>query len=152
MRELGHVDLHTRYVHVIVNGAYHGVYTLKEKYDQHLGATYYGGQKEQYDVIESAWTTGRINEGNLTNWNALKNATVQNNFQTVKNYLNVPQFIDFMMVMMYFDNEWEYRAVADRNLVTTKFVFENHDTDGALTHTVDANSYNYTVKWKNWQY
>ena len=77
----------------------------------------------------------------------MKSATAQNNFQTVKNYLNVPQFIDFMMVMMYFDNEWEYRAVADRNLVTTKFVFENHDTDGALTHTVDDNSYDYATKW-----
>ncbi len=149
MRELGNVDLHTRYVHAFVNGKYHGVYTLKEKYDQHLGATYYGGQKEQYDVIESSWSTGVVNEGNLTNWNALKNATVQNNFQSVKNYLNVPQFIDFMMVMMYFDNEWEYRAVADRNLVTTKFVFENHDTDGALTKTIDENSYNYTVKWSD---
>jgi CotH kinase protein/Fn3 associated/Secretion system C-terminal sorting domain len=147
MRELGNVDLHTRYVHAFVNGKYHGVYTLKEKYDQHLGATYYGGQKEQYDVIESSWTVGKVNEGNLTNWNALKTATAQNNFQTVKNYLNVPQFIDFMMVMMYFDNEWEYRAVADRNLVTTKFVFEDHDTDGALTKTIDENSYNYTVKW-----
>jgi hypothetical protein len=147
MRELGNVDLHTRYVHAFINGKYHGVYTLKEKYDQHLGATYYGGQKEQYDVIESAWTAGTVNEGTITNWNALKTATTQNNFQTVKNYLNVSQFIDFMMVMMYFDNEWEYRAVADRNLVTTKFVFEDHDTDGALTKTIDENVYNYQVKW-----
>lgn len=147
MRELGHVDLHTQYAHAFVNGKYHGIYTVKEKYDEHLAETYYGGKKEQYDVVESSWTVGRVNEGDLTNWNALKTATVQNRFQEVKKYLNVPQFIDFMMVMMYFDNEWEYRAVADKRLLTTKFVFENHDTDGALTKTVDENEYNYTLKW-----
>jgi hypothetical protein len=49
--------------------------------------------------------------------------------------------------MMYFDNEWEYRAIADRNLVTTPFVLENHDSDGALTKTIDDNEYAYDVKW-----
>jgi hypothetical protein len=147
MRELGNFDLHTRYVHAFVNGKYHGVYTLKEKYDEHFAESYYGGQKEQYDVIESSWASGRINEGTITNWTALKSAATQNRFQDVKRYLNVPQFIDFMMVMMYFDNEWEYRAVADRNLVTTKFVLEDHDTDGALTKTIDDNEYAYDVKW-----
>ena len=147
MRELGNIDLHTQYTHVFVNGKYHGVYTLKEKYDEKFAAEYYGGEKEQYDVIESSWSAGRINEGTLTNWNALKNFALQNRFQDVKRYLNVNQFIDFMMNIMYFDNEWEYRAVADRNLTTPKFTFEDHDTDGALVKISDDNQFTYDIKW-----
>lgn len=147
MREMGNIDLHTQYVHAFVNGKYHGIYILKEKYDETLGASYYGGEKEQYDVIESSWSTGRVNEGTITNWNIMKNAINENRFQDVKRYMNVPQFIDFMLTIMYFDNEWEYRAVADRNLVSTKFVFSNHDTDGALTKISDDNAYSYDDKW-----
>lgn len=147
MRELGNIDLHTQYVHAFVNGKYHGVYTLKEKYDEKFAAEYYGGEDTQYDVIESSWTTGRVNEGTLTNWNALKTSAAQFRFQDVKKYLNVTQFIDMMMTMMYFDNEWEYRAVADKNLVTSKFTLENHDTDGALVKISDDNGYTYDNKW-----
>jgi hypothetical protein len=147
MRELGNIDLHTQYAHVFVNGAYHGVYILKEKYDERFAAEYYGGEKEQYDVIESSWESGRVNAGTITNWATLKSLVAQNRFQEVKRYLNVNQFIDFMMLMMYFDNEWEYRAVADRNLTTTKFVLEDHDTDGALVKISDENEYTYDKKW-----
>jgi hypothetical protein len=148
MRELGNIDAHTQYIHAFVNGKYHGVYTLKEKYDEHLAAAYYGGKKEQYDVVESSWSTGILSEGNLNNWNALRTAVAQKRFQDVKKYMNVSNYIDFMILTMYFDNDWEFRAVADRNLLTTPFVFEVHDTDGALTHGVDNNSYNYINKWK----
>ena len=147
MRELGNIDLHTQYVHTFVNGKYHGVYTLKEKYDEKFASEYYGGEDTQYDVIESSWTTGRVNEGTLTNWNALKSFATQSRFQDVKKYLNVTQFIDMMMTMMYFDNEWEYRAVADKNLLTSKFTFENHDTDGALVKISDDNAFTYDNKW-----
>jgi Fn3 associated/CotH kinase protein/Secretion system C-terminal sorting domain len=148
MRELGNIDAHTQYIHAFVNGKYHGVYVLKEKYDEHLAATYYGGKKEQYDVVESSWSTGILSEGNLNNWTALRTAAAQKRFQDVKKYMNVPNYIDFMILTMFFDNDWEYRAVADRNLLTTKFVFEVHDTDGALTKGTDENSYNYVNKWK----
>lgn len=155
MREMGNIDLHTQYVHAFVNGKYHGVYTLKEKYDENFTSDYYGGTDEQYDVITNGgWSVGRINvnssgvpEGTITNWNALRTAAEQNNFQTVKRYLNVNQYTDMMLNIMYFDNEWEFRAVADRNLVTTKFVVENHDTDGALVKISDDNEYTYDFKW-----
>ena len=149
MRELGNIDLHTQYVHAFVNGKYHGVYTLKEKYDEKFAAEYYGGEDTQYDVIESSWTTGRVNEGTITNWNALKSFASQFRFQDVKRYLNVTQLIDMMMTMMYFDNEWEYRAVADKSLVTSKFTLENHDTDGALVKISDGNEYTYDNKWSD---
>ena len=161
MREMGNIDEHTQYVHAFVNGKYHGVYTLKEKYDENFASDYYGGIDEQYDVItdDAGWSTGSVNisssgvpDGTITNWNALRTAAQQNNFQTVKRYLNVNQYTDMMLNMMYFDNEWEFRAVADRNLVTTKFVVENHDTDGALVKISDDNEYTYDFKWTDPSY
>ena len=161
MREMGNIDEHTQYIHAFVNGKYHGVYTLKEKYDENFASDYYGGVDEQYDVIndDNGWSIGSVNvnsagvpDGTITNWNALRTAAQQNNFQTVKRYLNVNQYTDMMLNMMYFDNEWEFRAVADRNLVTTKFVLENHDTDGALVKISDDNEFTYDQKWTTSSY
>jgi hypothetical protein len=150
MRELGNVDLHTKYAHAFVNGKYHGVYTLKEKYDDNFGAAYYGGNKDMYDEIEGDWEFPIAKPGSsLANLDALRAAAKQNRYQDVKKYLNVSQFIDYMILMMYFDNEWEYRIVGHKQLLTTKLTFENHDTDGALTKTSDDNEFAYDLKWTN---
>lgn len=42
MRELGNIDVHTKYVHAFANGKYQGIYTLKERYDNHFASDYYG--------------------------------------------------------------------------------------------------------------
>jgi hypothetical protein len=150
MRELGNLDLHTKYAHAFVNGKYHGVYTLKEKYDDTFGAAYYGGNKDMYDEIEGDWEYPIAKPGSsLANLDALRAAAKQNRYQDVKKYLNVSQFIDYMILMMYFDNEWEYRIVGHKQLSTMKLTFENHDTDGALTKTSDDNEFAYDSKWTN---
>ncbi len=148
MREMGNIDLHSQYVHTFVNGKYNGIYTLKEPYDGHFAADYYGGKSADYDEIEGTWEGPEVKgTSTLNTWNALEFATEQNKYDDVKKYLNVAQFIDFMIVMMYFDNEWEFRAFAHKQLTTTKLVFENHDTDGALTKISDENEYSYDKKW-----
>jgi hypothetical protein len=156
MREMGNIDLHTQYVHVYNNGKYFGIYTLKEHWDEHFGETYYGGNKDLYDNIEdeNGYAVGNVNldsdglpQGTITNWNALRSAASAYNYQTVKNYLNVKQYTDMMLNMMYFDNEWEFRAIADQALVATKFVVEDHDTDGSLVKTIDDNEFTYDQKW-----
>jgi CotH kinase protein/Secretion system C-terminal sorting domain/Fn3 associated len=150
MREMGNIDLHSQYVHAFVNGKYNGIYTLKEPYDGHFAADYYGGKSSDYDEIEGYWEGPEVKgSSTLNTWNALEYATEQNRYADVKKYLNVAQFIDFMIVMMYFDNEWEYRAFAHKQLTTTKLVFENHDTDGALTKISDENEYSYDRKWSD---
>jgi CotH kinase protein/Secretion system C-terminal sorting domain/Fn3 associated len=150
MREMGNVDLHAQYVHTFVNGKYNGIYTLKEPYDGHFASDYYGGKSADYDEIEGDWESPEVKgTSTLNTWNALQSATQQNRYGDVKRYLNVAEFIDFMIVMMYFDNEWEYRAFAHKQLTTTKLVFENHDTDGALTKISDENEYAYDRKWSN---
>jgi hypothetical protein len=154
MREMGNVDVHTKYVHAFVNGKYHGVYTLKEKYDNHFAASYYGGSSKDYDEIEGGWRGPALkvkpdgtSSSTLNTWRALETALAQRNYTNVKKYLNVSQFIDFMILIMYFDNEWEFRALADKTLVKTKLVFQDYDTDGALVKLSDDNEFVYNLKW-----
>jgi CotH kinase protein/Secretion system C-terminal sorting domain len=156
MREMGNVDLHSQYVHVFVDGNFNGIYTIKEPYDNHFAADYYGGKSADYDEIEGSWDAPEVkvkadgtSTSSLANWNLLEAAVKQNRYEDVKKYLNVAQFIDFMIVMMYFDNEWEFRALAHKQLLTTKLVFEDHDTDGALTKNSDDNEYAYDRKWSD---
>jgi hypothetical protein len=159
MREMGNIDGHIRYVQVFVNGKYRGIYVLKEHFDQSFGETYYGGNKDVYDYIEGGsddYNFGIVNtnsagvpQGTITNWNAMRTAALNNNFQLVKNYLNVTQYIDMMLTIMYFDNEWEFRAIADPTLAGSKFTVENHDTDGALTKSIiDQTPFNFDQKWE----
>jgi hypothetical protein len=154
MREMGNVDVHTKHVHAFVNGKYHGVYTLKEKYDNHFAASYYGGSSKDYDEIEGDWDAPAVkikpdgtSSSTLNTWNALETALNQKNYANVKKYLNVARFIDYMILMMYFDNEWEYRALADKTLAKTNLVFQDHDTDGSLTKLTDDGGFEYTIKW-----
>jgi CotH kinase protein/Secretion system C-terminal sorting domain/Fn3 associated len=156
MREMGNVDVHTKYVHAFVNGKYHGVYTLKEKYDNHFAASYYGGSSKEYDEIEGGWRGPALkvkpdgtSSSTLNTWRALETALAQRNYTNVKKYLNVSQFIDFMILIMYFDNEWEFRALADKTLVKTKLVFQDYDTDGALVKLSDDNEFVYNLKWSD---
>jgi hypothetical protein len=159
MREMGNIDAHIRYVQVFVNGKYRGIYVLKEHFDPSFGETYYGGNKDVYDYIEGGsddYNFGIVNtnssgvpQGTITNWNAMRTAALNNNFQLVKTYLNVTQYVDMMLTIMYFDNEWEFRAIADPTLVATKFTVENHDTDGALTKSIiDQTPFNFDQKWE----
>jgi hypothetical protein len=142
--------VHTRYVHAFVNGKYHGVYILKEKYDAHFAQAYYGGKDTDYDEIKGYWSGATAEApSTLNTWYALLSATQQNRYADVKKYLNVAQFIDFMILIMYFDNEWEYSAFAHKQLTTTKLVFQDHDTDGALSKISDENEYAYDKKWSD---
>jgi CotH kinase protein/Fn3 associated/Secretion system C-terminal sorting domain len=154
MREMGNVDVHTQYVHAFVDGKYNGIYTLKEKYDSHFAASYYGGKSSDYDEIGGIWEQPEVkvkpdgtSSSSLNTWNLLQAATEQNRYSDVKKYLNVSQFIDFMILMMYFDNEWEFATFAHKQLATTKLVFQDYDTDGALTKISDENEFAYNLKW-----
>jgi HYR domain/Secretion system C-terminal sorting domain/Fn3 associated/CotH kinase protein len=156
MREMGNIDVHTQFVHAFVNGKYHGIYILKEHWDAHFGESYYGGNKDLYDEIDdtNGWANGAVNlnsegvpQGTIANWNAMRTAAEITNLQAVKTLLNVKQYIDLMLNVMYFDAQWEFRAFADQSLVATKFVIENHDIDGALIKTSDEYITTHDFKW-----
>jgi hypothetical protein len=66
-RDSGNAGAHGTFVHLYINGLYWGLYNAVERPDHAFGAKYYGGNKEDWDAINS----GDVTNGDLTAWNTL---------------------------------------------------------------------------------
>ncbi len=110
------------FVHLYVNGLYWGLYNPCERPDQSFGATYFGGDKDDWDALNSGQATG---ESDLTEWSAMLNLVRQgmttnaqyqrlqgNNPDGTNNpaypcYLDVENYINFMLTNFFVGNtDW----------------------------------------------
>jgi hypothetical protein len=113
------------YYHLYINGQYWGVYNTCERPEASYAATYFGGDKEDYDVIkvdpQSGYTV-LATDGNMDAWFRLWQAAtnglasdaayqfIQGNNpdgtrnSTYENLLDVPNLIDYMLVILYGGN------------------------------------------------
>jgi hypothetical protein len=107
---------HGRYVHLYLNGLYWGMYYLHERPDERFAETYLGGNKEDYDVVRHNATT--VVNGDTTaaaNFAAMLNAVKQNllvpaNYAAVEQWLDIDDFIDYMIVNQYAGNtDWSHK-------------------------------------------
>ncbi|MHC4497900.1 MAG: lamin tail domain-containing protein, partial [Planctomycetota bacterium] len=57
--QTGHPYTRSRYYHLYINGHYWGVFQTQERSEASYGETYFGGDKDDYDVISSNWSAGR---------------------------------------------------------------------------------------------
>jgi len=91
------------FMHLYINGIYWGVYNATERPINGWAEKYFGGEKEDYDVIK----TKRALDGNKNQWNTLVNFAANNNlgnnsnYQTIQNYINIENFIDYILVSNY---------------------------------------------------
>ncbi len=108
-RDMARPGGHTRYCHLFLNGLYWGVYDLGERIDAALAANYYGGEPEEYDAI-AAKPTEAI-DGDLVAYNAMLAVVRNNDMSVLANYsmaqqrLDMPTFIDYMLLNFYGGNE-----------------------------------------------
>jgi hypothetical protein len=148
---LGQVSPHGTFVHLYINGLYWGLYNSTERPMASFCATYYGGDKEEWDALNSDTPTG---ESNTTTWNAMlsqaaaglsDNASYQkiqgNNPDGTKNpayddLLDIDNYIDWL-----FSNFWggtgdwpyhNYYVGCRRPPNATGFKFFNWDGEGAI--------------------
>jgi len=119
--EMGHEYTRGRYYHLYINGVYWGVFQTDERPEANFGATYYGGNKDDYDVIKPA-DNRRVfaTDGNLAAYNRLWSATVSPGYANMANYyrvqgmnvdgtrnpayerlLDVDNIIDYMIITYY---------------------------------------------------
>lgn len=146
---------HTR-VHLYINGVYWGLYTPVERPDDSFAATYFGGDKNDWDAINS----GSVNSGSLDAWNtlvSLSQAVASASTESAKTaaymkvlglnpdgskdptyqtYLDATNYIDYMLLNFYTSNvDWPHRnwwAVRERGPDSTGFKFVMWDTETAL--------------------
>ena len=119
-RDMGWPGCHTRYVHLYLNGLYWGVYDFGERIDASFAANYYGGEPEEYDAITSRPTEAV--DGDLVAYNAMLAAvrdadlSVLANYNLVQTHLDLPNFIDYMLLNFFGGNE-DWGADANWNAV-----------------------------------
>lgn len=56
--DLGHLSTRGRFVHLYLNGVYWGLYQIQERAEASFGATYLGGDPDDFDVVKAAGPSG----------------------------------------------------------------------------------------------
>ncbi len=115
-----------RYYHLYLNGMYWGLFQTDERPESSFGASYLGGDKDDYDVIKvdtQPWPYYDIaTDGNMDSWTNLWNLC-QSGFQTNRSYfsleskdengnavsggnvlVDIDNLIDYMLVIFYSGN------------------------------------------------
>jgi len=119
---LGHPSPHGIFVHLYVNGLYWGLYNPVERPESSFAATYFGGDKEDWDALNSGRPVG---DSTTVTYNAMLNVVRQglqtneayqrlqgNNPDGTPNpnyvdYLDIENYIDYMIVNLYVGNtDW----------------------------------------------
>jgi hypothetical protein len=100
--DMGRVGAHKKFVHLYVNGAYWGLYDAGEKTDASFAAHYFGGDKSEYDAVNSS----EFIDGDSTAWNAMfaianSGLSGSTNYANIQQYLDVPSFADYMLTHLY---------------------------------------------------
>jgi uncharacterized protein YaiE (UPF0345 family) len=91
---------HGTFVHLYVNGLYWGLYNPAERPDAGFQAKYFGGNYEDWLSYDS----DGVRSGDATRYNYMagalvnKDMTVSANYEEMKQYLDVDNFIDYLMI------------------------------------------------------
>ena len=102
---------HGTWVHLYINGLYWGLYNLVERPDASFSAAHLGGDKDDWDALNA----GNIRDGNIDAWDEMLKLTprgapdlpsfdetkVQANYQAIQQWLDIPGFIDYVLVGTY---------------------------------------------------
>ncbi|MCA9935182.1 MAG: chitobiase/beta-hexosaminidase C-terminal domain-containing protein [Ardenticatenaceae bacterium] len=97
------------YVHLYLNGLYWGIYNLHERPDATFLADYYGGNKDEYDALNS----GEVIDGSRDAWNTMMalveaDLSIDTNYQALLAYVDAENFIDFILLNHYSGNQdWD---------------------------------------------
>lgn len=135
MLDMGSLNPHGRYVHLYLNGVYWGQYDARERLDEHFLADYLGGASEDYvqvkgnDNVGSDFALGTPTPPNRDLWEMTRSN--KNSYATIRNWLDVPQLTDFMLLFAYGNSESEFRC-AGPIAPGTGFKFWIADSDGFL--------------------
>jgi hypothetical protein len=138
---MGAVGAHERFVHLYINGVYWGLYNPCERTDGSFAATYFGGEKEEYDAIFSDLSaTARPVDGDKNTWNtalAVANAglTTPAQYALIQKYVDVTNLADYMMLNFYcatVDWPWQNWNALRKRETNAQFKFIVWDAEYTL--------------------
>ncbi|MDA7881462.1 chitobiase/beta-hexosaminidase C-terminal domain-containing protein [Akkermansiaceae bacterium] len=141
MLDMGNINPHGRFMHLYLNGRYWGVYHVRERWSASTLTEYLDGPKSGYEAINGNWNVGGWADsvappydGDGSAWARIKNLGLSSdpsNYDDLVPYLDMPHFIDYMIMWMYGNSEDEYRCVGPAD-VGSGFKWFLNDADGYL--------------------
>ena len=124
LRAMKHPSARGFFVHLYLNGLYWGVYDLTERPSAPFVAANEGGSPEDYESRKGE----KLLSGDHAEWNhmlALANAGLETaaKYERFKPYLDLPEFIDYMIANFYGANaDWDHSS--------NWYAARRRDTDG----------------------
>lgn len=105
---MGQPSSHGMFVHLYLNGLYWGVYNLVERPSGPFAAAYLGGERDEYDALNS----GKALDGTTEAWQQMhdvaRKSTPENVIETLSPFVNLDNLIDYMLVNFYGGNDdWD---------------------------------------------
>ena len=139
MLDMGSFAPHGRFVHLYLNGAYWGLYHLRERWSADMMAAYYGGRDDDYESINGnlnvgGWADpGLPYDGTDAGWSTMKSLarSGSSTWEKLDPWLDVPQYIDYMTMWMFGKSEDEYRTTGPA-IPGHGYKFLLNDSDGYL--------------------
>ena len=138
MLEMGHVNPHGRFVHVYLDGTYWGQYHLRERFGADMFSEYMGGDSEDYEAIvgnRDNWSAGIPYDGDGSTWTQIN--ALNRNYEAVREYVDIPAYIDFMIMFSFGNSELEYRSAGPIMPGSGGFKMLLNDADGFTRDTGD---------------
>ncbi|MBE0537310.1 MAG: chitobiase/beta-hexosaminidase C-terminal domain-containing protein, partial [Phycisphaerae bacterium] len=145
---MGQVAAHGVYVHLYLNGLYWGIYNITERPDTSFAASYYGGEKEEWDALNSSVPTG---DGSKTSWKTAQTIANTHNISTPEGYaalaeqVDIDNLIDYMIVNLHSGNmDWDDHNwyAAKRRVDGEGFKFFCWDSERTLENAYGDNRVN----------
>lgn len=149
-RATGQVGAHGTFVHLYVNGLYWGLYNPVERPDNAFSASYFGGEKEDWDAIHD----GRASYGSTAAWSQMLNQAQEagrsfpaylalqgRNAQglpdpALSHWLDVANYVDYLIVNLWGGNwDWPWKnwwAGRQRSGDSTGFKFYCWDYENTM--------------------
>jgi hypothetical protein len=141
--EMGQPAPRSKFVHLYLNGVYWGVFDLMERPNAAFMASHFGGDPEDYDVLNA----GTPIDGDDLAWKALLEA-LDDGYDEVKKYLDVVNYADYVLLQFYGGNNIDW-APAGNWMAARKrepgagFQFFTWDSDIILRSGANTDIVNY---------
>lgn len=106
--EMGSLSFHGRYFHLYLNGLYWGICNLHERPDDAFLSEYLDASREDFDVIKHEpdnIVSGSNSFYLLMLESARKGFETYQNLKNFERYLDLPAFIDYMILNFYLGNQ-----------------------------------------------
>ncbi|MCA9215135.1 MAG: tandem-95 repeat protein, partial [Planctomycetales bacterium] len=138
---MGHTFVPQRYMHLYLNGLYWGLYHVFEKPNAASFAERFGGQPEDYDVLQHQ---NGVVDGSRDKWQEIINTVRQDpesdaTFEMVKQEVDVPDLMEYLLLNFYSGNvDWDQNNwFGGRRREDGKFIFFTWDAERTFLNNRD---------------